>query len=589
KNERRDKVHKYWKLSLIFVIVTAFVLPTFADVVQADGYEGYSNVGGSVETKDGEEKESKVKEAKEDKKEKDKEEASTEAVEKEQGGVELVGERYPNSRYIPIVSSDGSWWPFSSEEIAKNMNGMTTALFALNKQIVDIVDAALDKFMGLEVIDKVEDKVTEGSEKMWSVLKEHFAALLLVIAVSQILVYFIAERNGMKAGKASLKLMLIFGVATIWISNSGYYINVLNHWSNQMQGYMMEAGTVLTSDVDDIEEGEEVEGSTALLRNNYFQMTVRRPYLIMNYGTTDEDKIREDDEEDEDRIEDMLAFKTNEDGSEERKDLAEEEVDDKDNNYMDASSVWNKMGIAILSVGFSIALGIPLFILVFFNVLIQFLVLMIAFILPITFIVSILPNFANSGWHSFGRLISTFLMKVFISIFIIFTFLIFDIIDTLIEPTNVGTYYLNLSLSTRLLIFMIMKRNIIVEFIIAGRVFSATGQVPGGSYGGARRATNMARRSGSMARNAGSHALSKGLAATGVGAAAVSATRRAAQKGGQMIKNRKNSRNKGSGSDGSKEKGQKGNSNVVDFSKRRNQRQQQQGNQKKGQEKGGKQ
>src|SRR5699024_5359732 len=89
---------------------------------------------------------------------------------------------------------------------------------------------------------------------------------------------------------------------------------------------------------------------------------------------------------------DMLAFKTNEDGSEERKDLAEEEVDDKDNNYMDASSVWNKMGIAILSVGFSIALGIPLFILVFFNVLIQFLVLMIAFILPITFIVSILPN-----------------------------------------------------------------------------------------------------------------------------------------------------------------------------------------------------
>src|SRR5699024_2437540 len=100
----------------------------------------------------------------------------------------LVGERCLNSRYIPIVRADGSWWPFSSEEIAKSMNGMTTDLFALNKQIVDIVDAALDKLMGLEGLVKVGDKVTEGSERMWSGLKEHFAALLIVIAVSKILV-----------------------------------------------------------------------------------------------------------------------------------------------------------------------------------------------------------------------------------------------------------------------------------------------------------------------------------------------------------------------------------------------------------------
>lgn len=573
-------MHKYWKILWVFVFIIAFVLPAFSspNSVHADGYEGYGNVSGGDVSKEKDEEgkeESKVKKAQEDKRDEDKEEASTEPEEVEQGGVELIKERYPNSRYFPIVDADGSWWPFSSEEIAKNMNGMTTALFALNKQIVDIVDASLDKFMGLEVIDKVEDTITEASEKMWNVMKEHFAALLLTIAVVQILVYFIAERNGMKAGKASLKLILIFGVATIWISNSGYYLNVLNHWSDQMQGYMMEAGTVLTSDVDEIEEGEEVEGSTALLRNNYFQMTVRRPYLIMNYGTTDEDKIREDDEEGEDRIEDMLAFKTNEDGSKEREKMAEEEVDDKNNHYMDPSSVWNKLGIAVLSIGYSILIGVPLFLLVFVNVLIQFVVLMIAFILPISFIVSILPNFANSGWHSLGRLVSTFLMKVFVSILIIFTFLIFNVVDTLLPPTNVGTYYLNMSMSSLLLIMMIAKRNKIIEFITAGRVISATGQVPGGMYGGARRATNMARRGGGAVRNAGSHTVSKGLAATGIGAAAVSATRRAAQKGGQKLKERKNSRNKNSGGKGQEQKGESQNANVINFSERRKQRQEQ--------------
>src|SRR5699024_4131993 len=135
-------------------------------------------------------------------------------------------------------------------------------------------------------------------------------------------------------------------------------------------------------------------------RNSFFQMTVRRPYLIMNYGTTNENKIQKKSDEGENRIEDMLALKTSEKGSDDRNELAEKEVKDKNNSYMDQSSVWSKFGISLLSIAFTLFLGIPLFILVFFNVLIQFMVLMIAFILPITFIVSILPSFANSGWHS---------------------------------------------------------------------------------------------------------------------------------------------------------------------------------------------
>src|SRR5699024_3376230 len=124
-----------------------------------------------------------------------------------------------------------------------------------------------------------------------------------------------------------------------------------------------------------------------------------------------------------------LALKTNEKGNEDRAELAESEVEDYNNEYMDQSSVRSKFAIAILSTVFTLFLGIPLFILVFFNVLIQFVVLMIAFILPITFIVSILPRFANSGWYSLGRLLSTFIIKIFISILILFVFMIFSIID----------------------------------------------------------------------------------------------------------------------------------------------------------------
>lgn len=580
---------KYWKVSLVFLIIAAFVVPVFtsANVVHADGYEGYSNVGGSVKTKDGEKKESKVKEAKDDKKEKEKEEASSDPKVKEQGGVELLRERWPDARYFPIITDDSSWWPFSSEEISKALNAGSTALFAINKQISTVVDASLQKFMGLDVINKVQDTITDASDQLWTSLKDHFMPILIVIAAVQIMFYYVAQRNGMKAGQAALKLALVIGISIVWLGNSGYYLNVLNHVSSQAEGYVMEAGSVLTEDVGEIEDGEEVEGSTALLRNSYFKMTVERPYLIMNYGITDKEKIREDDEEGEDRIEDMLAYKTNEDGSKMRSELAEEEVDKKDNHYMDQSSVWSNIGIAFLSVSFTLTLGVPLFILAFFKVLVQFAVLMIAFILPITFVISLLPMFADSAWKSLGRLLGVFMMKMFISLLIVFTFLIFNVVDTLLPPTSVATYYLNMSLSSILMIFMLMKRNKIIEFITAGRVVSAT-NVGGSVRKGVRNTSNAARRTSGMARKTASHAATKGLALSTAGFAATSAIRSGVSKGGKMLKNRRNNRgngkantSKGAGNSESKDaqtQGQKS-AKIVDLNTRRNQRKQQEGNQ----------
>lgn len=441
----------------------------------------------------------------------------------EQGGVTLESKRYPMSHYFPIVNADGSWWPFSSENISKGINSISTGLFAMNKQLSEIVDASLDRFLTLNVIKRVQEIVTDSSETLWNTMKKHFVPILLIIAVSQIFIYYISERNGNKAGKTVLRLLLIIVVAFIWIANSGYYLKVLNHWSSQAQGYMMSAGTVLTNDIDEIEEGNEIQGSAALLRNSFFQMTVRRPYLVMNYGTTNEEDIQEKAEEGENRIENMLALKTNEGGSKARDDIAKEEVDKKGNSYMDQGSVWSKFGISILSILFTLFLGIPLFVLVFFNVLVQFIVLMIAFILPISFVVSILPIFANSGWHSLGRLISTFLMKMFIGILILFVFMIFNIVDVLLPPDSVGVYYLNMTLSAFLMTFMIIKRDKIVEFITAGRVVSATGQVTAGMYNGARRSSN-------MARNTGSHAASKGLTTAAAGLSLASFARRGIDK-----------------------------------------------------------
>lgn len=585
---------KSWKFLLIFVLAAAIVFPTMTNVVHADDYGGYSNIGGTSnitgsdsddEEKDEDEESDKsnVRKAVDDKREKDKEEASEEEQEKKQGGIVLDSTRYPDENYMPIVDEGKSWWIFSSENVAKMINAVSTVFFSITKQLSGVVDSALDKFMGMDVIDQVQDKITDGSEQLWTMLKSHFMPILMVIAAVQIFTYYVAERNGYKAWQATLRLTLVIGIAIVWLSNSGYYLNVLNHVSSQAEGYIMEAGTALTSDVEEVNEGEEIDGATALLRNNYFYMTVKRPYLIMNYGTTDEDKIEEKADEGEDRIDKMLSFKVDEEGNEERQQLAKEEVDYQDNKFMSQSSVPSKFGIAFLSMGYTLLIGIPLFILAFFKILVQFAVLMIAYVLPITFLISILPMFANSAWKSLGRLIGVFFIKMFISLLMVFTFIIFDVVDTLLPPTSVGSYYLNMTVSAVLMIFMLMKRNTIVELITAGRVMSAT-NVGGSMKNGMRNTRNITRKTANTAKNAASHTATKGLALTTAGVSTAALLRRGASKGGNMLKNRKNSRGKGSsgtsGGNDNKQPQDQSKGNVVDFNARRHQRKEQENQQK---------
>lgn len=81
----------------------------------------------------------------------------------------------------------------------------------------------------------------------------------------------------------------------------------MNNWSAEAQGLVMKAGNFVSNE-QEIPKGQELEGSIALLRNQYFDISVYKPYLTMNYGTTDEAKLTKDDK---DRITNLLEYKLN--------------------------------------------------------------------------------------------------------------------------------------------------------------------------------------------------------------------------------------------------------------------------------------
>ncbi|WP_188944491.1 CD3337/EF1877 family mobilome membrane protein, partial [Virgibacillus salexigens] len=295
------------------------------------------------------------------------------------------------------------------------------------------------------------------------------------VAVIQIFAYYVGQRNSSKAGSATLKLIAVIVLAFVWFSNSSYFLNTLNKLSNEVQGVVMSAGTFIAD--EQVEEGNELEGSQALMRNRSFDLLVYKPYLQMNYDTTSEDVVMENNEDGTHRINDLLALKQNEEGLKERQKIAKREVDELGNMSMSSSNTGGKVGIAITSIFLAILLGIPLVVISMVNLILQIIALTIAVVLPISFIISFLPSFSNSGIYTLGKLVGVFLMKVFVGLLLLFTFLLIEITQTLISTENVGLYMLNVLVTGVLLIFMLMKRDKIIEFITAGRVSNVDGGI----------------------------------------------------------------------------------------------------------------
>ncbi|MED4128200.1 CD3337/EF1877 family mobilome membrane protein [Shouchella miscanthi] len=178
----------------------------------------------------------------------------------------------------------------------------------------------------------------------------------------------------------------------------------------------------------------------------------------------------------------MLSLSRTADGLEARENLARDEVEDIGNHAMSQDNVWNSVGVSILSIAFVLLLGIPVLLLALVNLLLELLVLILAIAIPLAFLVSLLPAFANSGWGALQKLLSVFIMKIFVGFLLLLTFVIVVVMDELIPPTTPGMYMLNLILVSVVLFLMILKRDKIIQTISGGRVASVDAGVSQRAY-----------------------------------------------------------------------------------------------------------
>ncbi|EAG6968646.1 CD3337/EF1877 family mobilome membrane protein [Listeria monocytogenes] len=390
-----------------------------------------------------------------------------------QGGIEILADKYDLDAYQSYMNDEFSLNPFSDKNVGPTLNGLANFFFWLTKLLFSMFDAGIELLYNVDAIDMLIDKISAVSESLWDILYGKLGATLVIIAVLWIFFEYAIKRNGGSAGRKALTLFLVLGISFGWFTHSAEYMRGLNKLSGELQGIVMSAGTKLMGS-EDIPKGQEAEGSLALIRNTFFELTVLDPYLLMNYGTVDQAKIEEKDSE---RIDVLLKNDLTEEGYKAVENYIE--ANEKDNYYLSTDAYAYKMAVSFISIPGVLILGTPLLLISMVNLLLQLFALGISIILPVSFFVALLPNFGNSAWYSLGRLFGIFFAKIFVSIIILLMFVGIETIVIIAPITSIGTYLLNLILTAIVIYLLIRYRNEIIKFVTAGQV-----QMMDGGLGG---------------------------------------------------------------------------------------------------------
>ncbi|WP_395429152.1 CD3337/EF1877 family mobilome membrane protein [Bacillus velezensis] len=393
------------------------------------------------------------------------------------GGVELESKRFPISRYQANNEA-------SDEMLKGPFVGMTNVTFSFAGNIVRVVDAGMDIMYNLKPIDKFADSITNVSKTVYKSLKKNFGEALFIFVGGYVVYLFFVRGSAKDAMRRSILFIVVLVIGGLWVANSGYYMKAFNALSVELQGKLLKAGNGLIgivenegiyADASKIEKGKEMEGTVAVMRNVYFDIALKKPYLIVNYDQTSAAKINEkgDSKEELSRIDKLLSYKLSDEGQKEKQKYIEEtEIKKYNNDTMTSGNVFNQLGESVIAVVSAIAIGIPFLALAFLSFLLQIIALAIVFFIPFAFIIAYVPQFAMSGFVALGRLLSVYLLKAMLSILILFVYVLCFMVDTLVPPNGFGMYLLNTVVLAVVMWIAIKKRDSIVQFVTAGKVVS---------------------------------------------------------------------------------------------------------------------
>ncbi len=334
------------------------------------------------------------------------EDAATTVQKKEEtvGRVTLESKEYPFYHYqMEADIGDGI-----TEAGDRALHAINEATWGFNKTIASFTLYSVNELMSFDLISSIVDEAGIMSERIYEIMSGTLLSLFVIlVGGTAAWRYFVNQQVG-HAVKAIIGALAIMALTFWFYSNTAGNIKWLNDRGAELEGIASSANVLISSDEFASNAAYDSKEGIAVLENQLFNLMVKRPYLLLNYGSTKESEVVN---EDPNRVDKLLEIKpyTGE-GQEQRSDIVTDEVKT-GNKQMSSSFSGERFGFLIVTILSTIALSIPILLLGIFKFLLQLWFLALVIFTAIPLVLSLIPSYSETALNHGKKLVGVLLMK----------------------------------------------------------------------------------------------------------------------------------------------------------------------------------
>ncbi|MEV2567516.1 hypothetical protein ABNC45_12790 [Paenibacillus larvae] len=315
--------------------------------------------------------------------------------------------KYDSSAYDLMSYSDASWYQLlqkGQEHVGTTIRNFSWSAYI---QICKLTFMFIFQLFSLDIVKMTKDSVMQVTSSTAGALVTNFSSFAIAIAAVGILVRAYIKQNWEAFFKLLLNLVLCLVLLFSMQTKKFNFIDIAHGLTTTLENAIITVNPTLNEKSPSSSgQGDMGYNIAVSIENKVFDALLYKPYLLLQYGTTNEQDILKQGS---DRISSYLdADPYTQDGAEKREAITENEFKVLKNRNIFAANAMTQTSYILIMIISSIVQGIVYFALALLRVFLQFgFIIFIAFA-PVISFVAMFPMFE--------RLVSLYLKSLFLLI-----------------------------------------------------------------------------------------------------------------------------------------------------------------------------
>ncbi|MFR6302876.1 MAG: CD3337/EF1877 family mobilome membrane protein, partial [Enterococcus avium] len=336
--------------------------------------------------------------------------------------------KYPLENYQLdyFVDSSWDWLPWNwgdgiGKSVTYGIYAITNFVWIISVYLSNATGYLVSEAYSLDFISDTTEAIGRNIQTLAGINEQGFMSkgfypglLLLLILIMGIYVTYtgLIKRETTKATGALVSFLTIFLLSSSFIAYSTSYISRINEFSADISNAALDVGSSMTM------PNSETSGKSSVdaIRDSLFEIQVKQPWMILQYGDSDLETVGEE------RVEALESTSPFANKGKDRVEIVKEEINDRENDNMTITKTINRLGVAVFIFLFNILISIFVFILTGIMIFSQVLFIIFAVFLPISFLLSMIPSFNHLMKTTIMRLFNVIMMRAGITLVLTISF-----------------------------------------------------------------------------------------------------------------------------------------------------------------------